>query len=77
MEKKRRHSDRWNRFTDMFYATQQGVDKRKRQAYIETIQPEKARKNLEMKTNLNQLEELKRQQQQAQPLKQGESRGGK
>lgn len=62
MERSRKKSDRWNEFLDRLYSNTIGVDGEKRQKYIEAIQPEQARKQLEMKTNISQLEELKNKQ---------------
>ncbi|UYL93889.1 hypothetical protein PK21_gp20 [Geobacillus phage vB_GthS_PK2.1] len=61
LERQRKKADRWNRFMDLFYAHPM-VDKNKRQRYVELIQPEKPRRNLTMRTNLDQLRALKEQQ---------------
>lgn len=74
MEKRRKTHDRYHRFMDSLYSTHQGIDKRKRQQYMESIRPKEVRKKLEMKTNVDQLKALKAQQQQdAHALKQGGS----
>lgn len=61
LENKRKKSDRWNNFMDMFYSAPD-IDKDKRKAYVESIQPEKAKKKMEMKTDRSQLEKLKAEQ---------------
>lgn len=64
LAQKKKKSDRWNKFMDRAYADfTNGIDKFKRQKYIETIQPEQARKNLENnKTDLSQLAEIAKAQ---------------
>lgn len=71
MEQKKKKSDRWHSFLDNVYASKQGVDHRKFQKYVETIQPEQARKQLAKQTNMNQLKELKEKQERAKTIKQG------
>jgi hypothetical protein len=64
LHQRKKKSDRWNGFMDRAYADfTNGIDKLKRQKYIETIQPEQARKNLaNNKTDLSQLERMKAEQ---------------
>lgn len=65
LEQKKRKNDRWNNFMDMIYSSPMGVDSGKRQKYMELIQPEQARKQLELKTDVNQLQKLKEEQERA------------
>lgn len=72
LQQKKVKSDRWNAFMDAVYADMSnGIDKHKRQKYMETIQPEKARKKLAMKTDMDQLKRLKEDQERAKQSEQG------
>lgn len=63
MENKRKVNDRWNAFLDRIYSdSQAGVDKLKREKYMEMIQPKETRKSLEMKTDVDQLKRMKEEQ---------------
>lgn len=63
MAKKKRKADRWNGFMDAVYADlTNGIDKMKRQKYMETLQPEKARKPIRTETDLSLLQKLKESQ---------------
>ncbi|AYP68833.1 hypothetical protein BpsM61_00059 [Bacillus phage vB_BpsM-61] len=56
-----RKSDRWNKFMDMFYSNAE-VDNKKRKEYVKLIQPKEAKKQLAMKTNIDQLKAIKEKQ---------------
>lgn len=71
LHEKKKKSDRWNSFMDAVYSTLDGVDGNKRMEYIKTIQPEQARKKLTMKTDLNQLEQLLKEQEERAKSNQG------
>lgn len=60
--KKEKKAERWNRFMDNFYSSMPYIDSQKRKEYVESIQPEQARKQLKMKTDLDQLKALKSKQ---------------
>jgi len=62
LELKRRKADRWNRYMDALYAHPMGVDNDKRKKYMELIQPQPERKEMKLETNVDQLREIKRQQ---------------
>lgn len=61
LERAKKKSDRWNRFMDLWYS-HPFADKRARDKYIEQIQPEQARRELVMETDIDQLRQLKEQQ---------------
>lgn len=63
LENTRKKNERYNRFMDAVYSDMSnGVNKQKRQKYIETLQPEQTRKPLKMETDLDMLKKAKEEQ---------------
>jgi hypothetical protein len=64
LHRKKKESDRWNGFLDNIYSDfSANIDKRKRELYIKTIEPEQPQKSVaNNKTSIDQLMELKEKQ---------------
>jgi hypothetical protein len=74
LNRKKKVSDRWNKYMDNVYSNFQNLGdsgRKKIPEYVKMIQPEQARKQLKLQTNVSQLEQLLKEQEERARSNQG------